>query len=163
MLIHDSFLSSIIDILRARSETVTFAESCTAGLTAARLVDIAGASDVFKQGYITYCDAAKHSMLNVRQSTLDTYTAVSSACAEEMAYGAADKAEADAAVSVTGYAGGMVDEPSLNGLVYIGVFYKGHMTVKEYHFSGDRREVRLKARDNALLMLGEALGVPMEC
>ncbi len=154
----EHYIGRIIEKLRQKGQTVTFAESCTAGLAAARLVDISGSSDVFRRGFLTYCDEAKEDMLHVRKSTLERYTAVSEACAREMSIGAAVMAEADASVAVTGYAGGMND-PALNGLVYIGIYYEGNVVVHEFHFEGSRSEVRLQARDHALLLLGEAMDI----
>ncbi len=83
----DDALGKLLDILRQRGETVTTVESLTAGLIAARIADIPGASDVMKRAYVTYCDEAKHEMVGVSRQTLETYTAVSAQTAQEMALG----------------------------------------------------------------------------
>lgn len=145
---------SIVDLLREKQKTVTFVESCTGGLLSATLLDAPGASLVFHQGYITYCDEAKHSMVGVAKATLEKYTAVSAKTAGEMAVGGAKAARADACVSVTGYAGPGGDQV---GLVYIGCCVDGKVSVHEFQFSGNRREIREQAVIAALNILKEAL------
>lgn len=100
---------------------LTTAESCTGGMVAASVVNVSGASKVFHQGYITYCDEAKNSILGVRKETLDKYKAVSAQTACEMALGALKAAQADIAVSVTGVAGPSMEDGKPVGLVYIGI------------------------------------------
>ena len=78
----------VVGLLRARGETITFAESCTGGMLAARLVDVPGASNVLNEAHVTYVDAAKARVLGVKPETLERYTAVSAQCAREMAEGA---------------------------------------------------------------------------
>ena len=145
---------SIVRLLRESNRTVTFVESCTGGLLSATLLDAPGASEVFRQGYITYCDEAKHSMVGVREATLEKYTAVSAETAEEMAIGGAKAAKAEACVSVTGLAGpggGTPEKPV--GLVYIGCCVDGKVGVYEYRFLGNRREIREQAVTAALNIL----------
>lgn len=142
---------TVVRLLKERKLLITTAESCTGGLVAARIVNVPGASDVFHAGFVTYCDKAKHKILNVGKSTLKRYTAVSAVTALEMALGAEKKAKADIAVSVTGIAGpdgGSEKFPV--GLVFIGCSYHGDTCVKEYHFSGDRAEIRAQAAQMAL-------------
>ncbi len=153
----DQEMQELEQILRERGETVTTAESCTGGMVAARITDIAGSSDIFKRGFVTYCDQAKHEMLGVRTETLAKYTAVSEPTAREMAEGAAAQAKADAALSLTGYAGPPSGDDPDNGLVYIGCFYRGMTAVRECRFAGDRAQVRSQATETALLMLKDAL------
>ena len=150
----DEFVVRLEELLRERGETVTTAESCTGGMLCARLTDIPGSSDVVKRAFITYCDEAKHEMLGVKKETLAEWTAVSSRTAFEMAQGAACRAGAQAALSVTGYAGppSVPDDPD-NGLVYIGCFYRGNTTVMKYRFEGNRSCVREQAVDEALMLL----------
>ena len=85
--------------------TLTTAESCTAGLLAGRIMNVPGASGVYREGYITYSNEAKEKLLGVRHETLQAHGAVSPETAREMAEGAAAHAEAQAALSVTGIAG----------------------------------------------------------
>ena len=112
----------LVETLKKEGMTITTAESCTGGLIAAAITDVPGSSEVFKRGFVTYCDEAKHEMLGVSEEVLATDTAVSERVASEMAEGAAKAAKADAAISVTGIAGpggGSPDKPV--GLVYIGI------------------------------------------
>ncbi|WP_353198745.1 CinA family protein [Sandarakinorhabdus sp.] len=90
---------------RAAGRTVATAESCTGGLVAAALTEIAGSSDVFDRGFITYSNAAKMDMLGVSEDVLGTFGAVSVATAWAMARGALERSGADIAVSITGIAG----------------------------------------------------------
>lgn len=149
---------SIVRLLRESNRTVTFVESCTGGLLSATLLDAPGASGVYRQGYITYCDEAKHSMVGVKIATLEKYTAVSAKTAEEMAFGGAGAAKAQACVSVTGIAGpggGTPEKPV--GLVYIGCFLDGEVKAYEFRFAGSRREIREQAVTAALNILKERL------
>lgn len=153
-----SLEEAVVSLLKEKNLTVTTAESCTAGLVAARIMNVAGASDVYSEGYITYSDDAKRKLLGVRKETLEKYTAVSEETAREMAAGAAKSAGADAAISVTGIAGpGGGTEERPVGLIYIGCFLKGKVTVKECHFEGDRMENRTLAAREALHLLKQKL------
>lgn len=138
--------------------TVTTVESCTGGMIAAALTSVSGSSEVFRRGFVTYCDEAKHEMVGVKKKTLKKYTAVSSETAAEMAEGGARAAKADCCVSVTGYAGPATsDSQEPVGLVYIGCSIGGKTKVKELHLQGDRAEIRAQARDEALRMLKKSL------
>ncbi len=85
--------------------TVTTAESCTGGMVAAAITDIAGSSAIFERGFVTYSNQAKHDMLGVRTETLDAFGAVSEEVAREMAEGARSAANADIAIAISGIAG----------------------------------------------------------
>ena len=149
---------AVVKLLAKKHMTVTTAESCTGGLLAGRIMNVAGASDVYNEGYITYANEAKQKLLGVKKETLDKYTAVSSQTAEEMALGAAQAAGADAALSVTGIAGpggGTPEKPV--GLVYIGCYVNGHVRAEEYHFTGNRDKNREYAVVRALTLLREEL------
>lgn len=114
----------VVDLLAERKLHVTTAESCTGGLIAGTLVNVAGASDVLNEGYVTYSNEAKERLIHVSHETLETYGAVSEQTAHEMAEGAAKAANADAALSATGIAGpGGGTEEKPVGLVYIGFKY----------------------------------------
>ena len=148
----------VVAALKERGLTMTTVESCTGGMIAAAVTSIAGSSSVFHQGYVTYCDEAKHEMAGVRKKTLRKYTAVSRQTAKEMAAGGARAAKADCCISVTGYAGPPSGEPGEEvGLVYIGCAFRGKVKVKECHFSGTRGEVREQAKQKALKMLAVRL------
>ena len=121
---------------------------------AARLINVSGASDVIKSGFITYCDEAKHSVLGVPTQLLERYSAVSEQVAEAMAAGGAKAAGADACLSVTGIAGpdGGSDEKPV-GLVYIGCYFAGKTVVREYRMRGNREKIREQAVVQALALL----------
>ncbi len=89
----------------ARGLTVALAESCTGGLVTAALTDIAGSSAVVDRGFVTYSNDAKREMLGVGEAILDTFGAVSIACAWAMAQGALEHSHAEVAVAITGVAG----------------------------------------------------------
>ncbi|MDD3795134.1 MAG: CinA family protein [Lachnospiraceae bacterium] len=150
----DIELGELLDELRRRGKTVTTAESCTGGLLAGRITDIPGSSDVFHQGFVTYCDRAKHKLLQVKKKTLKRYTAVSRQTAKEMAKGGAKAAGAGYALSVTGYAGPPSgDGDDSVGLVYIGCFYEGRTRVQKCHFTGTRTSIRRQSVETALSLL----------
>lgn len=148
----------VVKMLKAAGMTVTTVESCTGGLLSGTLVDVAGVSEVLNQAYVTYADAAKHSLAGVKKDTLEKYSAVSEETAREMAEGGAKAANADAALSVTGIAGpdGGTDEKPV-GLVYIGCYVNGNTVVERHVFSGNRREVREQAVHSALELLKKQL------
>lgn len=153
-----SLEEKVVELLAQRNLTVTTAESCTGGLIAGTLVNVAGASDVLNEGYVTYSNEAKERLVGVKHETLEQYGAVSEKTAREMAEGAARAAGADAALSATGIAGpggGTAEKPV--GLVYIGCYLNGVTTVEECRFAGDRRENRLSTVETALQMLEERL------
>lgn len=149
---------AVADMLLARGLTMTAAESCTGGLLAARMINVPGASAVFKAGFVTYANEAKHKLIGVREETLSQFGAVSRETAEEMAAGAANAAEAEVAVAITGIAGpdgGTKEKPV--GLVYIGCYVQGKVWIKEYHFSGSRAKIRESVTAAALVQLRECL------
>lgn len=149
---------SVIRLLEEKKMTVTTAESCTGGKLSGRLLNVAGASSVYNEGYITYANASKEKILGVKHETLETYGAVSEQTAAEMALGAAKAAGADAALSVTGIAGpggGTAEKPV--GLVCIGCAVNGEVTVREYRFTGNREKNRDYAVARAITLLREEL------
>ena len=95
----------VIEANRAAGLRVAVAESCTGGLVSAALTEIAGCSDVFEGGFVTYANEAKAAMLDVSSDVLDTFGAVSIATAWSMAQGALKRSRADVAVAITGIAG----------------------------------------------------------
>ncbi len=95
----------VLDANRALGRTVVTAESCTGGLVAAALTEIAGASDVFDRGFVTYSNEGKIEAIGVSRDILETFGAVSIAVAWAMAQGALKHSQADIAVAVTGVAG----------------------------------------------------------
>ncbi len=129
----------------------SLAESCTGGLLAAELVGIAGISNVFDRGYVTYSNAAKHEELGVSEEILAEHGAVSEETAEAMVRGLRSKHGSDLCVGITGIAGpggGTAEKPV--GLVYIGIYYKERLEVYKHNFHGDRKRVRHVSARTAL-------------
>ena len=144
--------------LRGRGERVSFAESLTGGMIAAALVENAGASDVLGESYVTYAADAKVRILGVKRETVDTDGVVSARCAREMAEGVRRVSGADWGVSATGLAGpdgGTADTPV--GTVFIGIAGARGAAAREFHFTGDRGEIRAQAARAALEALCEAM------
>jgi nicotinamide-nucleotide amidase len=140
-------------LLRKRQKVCT-AESCTGGLIAKTFTDLAGSSDWFDRGFVTYSNAAKHEMLGVPASLIEDYGAVSEAVANAMASGALRHSEADYAVAVTGVAGpGGGSEEKPVGTVWIAVASADQLQAQCHHFDGDRAAVR----EATLLAVLEAL------
>ncbi|WP_372614545.1 CinA family protein [Aquicoccus sp.] len=150
----------VLDAARAHGLMIVTAESCTGGMVAAALTDIAGSSDVFERGFVTYSNAAKQEMLGVRSEALAQFGAVSEEVAREMAEGALARSDAQLAVSITGIAGPGGSEFKPEGLVCFGFARSGHATRCETQEFGPRGRdwVRKAARDHALFMLLSALG-----
>ncbi len=124
---------------RAHGIMMATAESCTGGLIAGALTDIAGSSDVVDRGFVTYSNAAKIEMIGVSAATLDAFGAVSRETAVEMAAGALARSHAGIALSVTGIAGpggGSAEKPV--GLVWFGVAVRGLPTTAERRLFEDR-------------------------
>ena len=144
----------LVELLKAKGLKITTAESCTGGMVAAAITDVGGSSGVFERGFVTYCNEAKHDMLGVKKKTLKEYGAVSKETVREMAKGAAKAAGADVAVSLSGIAGpggGSAEKPV--GLVYMGVYVKGHLKSRKFNFEGDREAVRNSAVCAALKLV----------
>jgi nicotinamide-nucleotide amidase len=143
-------------LLKQRQKLCT-AESCTGGLIAKTLTDLAGSSDWFERGFVTYSNQAKNEMLAVPSSVIEDYGAVSEPVAVAMASGALRHSQADYAVAVTGVAGpggGSAEKPV--GTVWIAVASADEAKASLYNFSGDRetvREVTMIAALEALIEL----------
>lgn len=148
----------VIESLAAIGKTLATAESCTGGLFGFELTSVSGASRVYRGGIISYCNEIKHRLLNVNQELLDTCGAVSSSVAERMAQGARQALQADYGLSVTGIAGPNSDETGKPvGLVYLGVSSEKKTLVKEYHFDGNREQIRRQACMEAFRLLLEMI------
>jgi nicotinamide-nucleotide amidase len=153
-----SLAENVLDQARAKAVMIATAESCTGGMVAAALTDIAGSSTVVDRGYVTYSNAAKRDMLGVRDETLDRYGAVSEEVALEMVQGALARSAATLAVSVTGIAGPGGSEHKPEGRVCFGISTPDHTHTETVEFGAlGRAEVRTAARDHALRLLREAL------
>ena len=147
----------ILTACRARGLKVATAESCTGGLVAAALTDIAGSSDVVDCGFIVYSNDAKQLMLHVPAAVIGDNGAVSRATAEAMAQGALRRSGADLAIAVTGIAGpggGSADKPV--GLVHFAAAGAGRLIHREKRFGAiGRGEVRRRSVLEALMLLEE--------
>jgi len=146
----------VAKLLIARGWTLALAESCTGGLVCAALTDLAGSSDWFERGYITYSNQAKTECLDVAAETIESFGAVSEQVAKAMSEGAQKNAGVNISVSITGIAGpagGSIQKPV--GTVCFGwTIQKENLAAiticKTMQFSGDRQAVREQARDYAL-------------
>ena len=138
---------------------IATAESCTGGLIAGALTDVAGSSDVFERGFVTYSNDAKVEMLGVSRDTLAAVGAVSEEVAREMAEGALRQSRATLAVSVTGIAGPGGSEFKPEGRVCFGLAQAGKATVVETVEFGPlgRAGVRRATVEHALGLLAGAL------
>lgn len=152
-------VAAFLDRARKAGARVATAESCTGGMIAAALTDIAGSSDVVDRGFVTYSNAAKKDMLGVGAATLDAFGAVSEQVAREMADGALTRSDADLAVSVTGIAGPGGSEFKPEGRVCFGLAVRGGPTRTETVEFGalGRAKVREASRDHALVLLEQGL------
>ncbi|MFT4241324.1 MAG: CinA family protein [Acidovorax sp.] len=134
------------------------AESCTGGMIAAACTDMAGSSQWFERGFVTYSNAAKAQMLGVPAALIDEHGAVSEPVARAMAEGAIAHSEAQASVAVTGVAGpsgGSAAKPV--GTVWFGWCVGGVTHSEVQHFSGDRAAVRAATVRHALRRLRDWL------
>ena len=139
-------------LLLANGQRLATAESCTGGWVAQCLTAIAGSSDWFERGFVTYSNDAKQEMLGVARATLDRHGAVSVAVAQAMAEGALQHSRADWAVAITGIAGpggGSPDKPV--GMVCFGwAGPDGVVATETQHFAGNREQVRAQSVAHAL-------------
>ncbi|WP_102223317.1 CinA family protein [Acidimangrovimonas sediminis] len=144
---------------RARGALLATAESCTAGLIAGAITEVAGSSDIFDRGFVTYSNVAKRDMLGVKAATLEAHGAVSEEVAREMAEGALARSGATLAVAVTGIAGPGGSEHKPEGRVCFGLAADGLPTQTETVEFGaiGRSQVRAATVDHALDLLIAAL------
>jgi nicotinamide-nucleotide amidase len=150
---------NLLTICRAAGLTIATAESCTGGLLAGLITAIAGSSDVFERGFVTYSNAAKVESLGVPPGTLERFGAVSAEAAEAMAAGALAHSPASIALSITGVAGPGGGSPAKPiGLVHFGLARRnGRVITIEKRFGGlGRHEIRMAAIATAIEMLLEA-------
>ena len=146
-------------LLIERGLTLATAESCTGGLLGNRITNVAGSSEYYLGGIVSYSDAAKMNLLGVSQETLKEFGAVSEETAQEMAAGARRVLQSDVGVSITGIAGptgGTEDKPV--GLVYIAVDVAGDVAVRKFVFSEDRRYNKEISAQAALNLVRMSMG-----
>ena len=148
----------LVELYKSSGKTCATAESCTGGGIGAAITSVAGSSEVFLGGVISYANEVKRDVLGVAAQVLDEYGAVSSETAAQMAEGARRLTKADVAVAVTGIAGpggGSVEKPI--GLVWFGLATANGVRTEKAIFSGDRELVRSATVIHALGMLTTAI------
>ncbi len=151
--------AQFIDHARTAGIMAASAESCTGGLIGALITSIAGASDVYERGFVTYTNEAKSELLGIPAAIIQANGAVSAEVARRMAQQCLLKSNADIAVSVTGIAGPGSDSHKPAGLVYFGLAARDHpvrIVCKRFGDRG-RDEVRLAAVETALDLLSEGV------
>ncbi len=148
---------ALLQTCRGQGLKIATAESCTGGLVAALLTEIAGSSDVVERGFVTYSNQAKIQMLGVDAPLIAQEGAVSELVARAMAEGALIHSQADISIAITGIAGpGGGSEAKPVGLVHLAAARRGFATRHWRHvFKGDRQEVRLQAMLAAIAYCGE--------
>ena len=142
-----------VALLRDRGLTVATAESCTGGMIAAAITDVAGASRVFGTGVVSYSCDCKMKLLGVSSAALEAEGAVSATTAAGMAQGVRRVADAAVGVSVTGEAGPIAAEHHPVGTVFIGLSDGEGTVTEEHHFEGDRAAIRRQAATAVLSLL----------
>lgn len=148
----------LADLMLKNRFFLSTAESCTGGLVAAACTELAGSSQWFDRGFVTYSNAAKTDMLGVEAALIAQYGAVSAQVAGAMAHGAIKHSTAQVSVAVTGVAGpsgGSGDKPV--GTVWLGWCVQGQTTTQGCQFAGDRAAVRSQAVQYALQGLVDRL------
>jgi nicotinamide-nucleotide amidase len=145
--------TEIIDTLKEKNETITFAESCTGGRIASEFTAISGASSVLNGSCVTYSNEIKSQWLGVEEQILINHGAVSSQCVEAMLKGIVKMAKAEHGIAVSGIAGptGGTDEKPV-GTVYLGINIKGNITVEHHLFQGDRESIQAQATEVAIAL-----------
>lgn len=151
----ETHVAEIAERLLARQQWLAVAESCTGGLVAKELTDLAGSSAWFDRGYVTYSNCAKQTLLGVPESVLTEHGAVSEATVRAMADGVLAGCPVQWAVAITGIAGptgGTPDKPV--GSVWIACARRdGDNVARLFRFDGDRTSVRMQSARTALDIL----------
>ncbi|WP_424976205.1 CinA family protein [Dinoroseobacter sp. S124A] len=147
--------ATLVALCTAQGLTVTCAESCTGGMLAAAITDVAGSSAMFERGFVTYSNVAKTEMLGVAPATLEAHGAVSEEVAAQMASGAQTAAGAQIAVAITGIAGPGGSEFKPEGRVCFGIIGPNtKLSTETVEFGAlGRAQVRQAARDHAIGLL----------
>lgn len=143
------------DLLRQRHESLATAESCTGGWVAKVCTDVAGSSDWFDSGFVTYSNHAKQTMIGVSRNTLETYGAVSEQTVLEMVQGVVRHSKADWAVAISGIAGpgGGSPEKPVGTVWFAWAGPENWLHATQRLFEGDRESVRRQSVEHALAVL----------
>lgn len=153
---NDTF--EVVSKLKERFLTVAFAESLTGGMISSSIVDIEGASSVFKGSVVSYSDDIKISLLGVPSDVVFNSTAVSRECALYMARGVKKLMNSDIAISVTGIAGpSKGDYKDDIGTTFIGLIVGDEEFCYHYHFEGDRDHIRSEVKKEVMAILNRIL------
>ena len=153
-----SLAPQVVRQFTEKGMTLGTAESLTAGLIAATVADVSGASAVLMGGVVSYDPRVKHEVLGVSQEVIDTVGVVSEACALQMADGARKLLKVDVALSATGVAGptgGTAENPV--GTVWLGVSTAEGTIARRFQFDGDRQNVRRQTAETALRLALDVL------
>ena len=153
-----SIARQILVLAKKKAIFIATAESCTGGMVAAAITDVAGSSAIFDRGFVTYTNAAKIAMLGVAKDTLARHGAVSEEVAHEMALGAQMNSASQLTVSITGIAGPGASEFKPEGRVCFGTCLNKTVKTETVEFGArGRKHVRAAAREHALRLLRDAL------
>lgn len=144
----------VVQELKEKGLHISCAESCTGGMIASRLINVAGASDCITESYVTYADDIKIRLLGVNPETIRQYSAVSEQCAKEMAEGVVKATGSDVGVSATGYAGPDGEDV---GLVYFAVSYNGKTIVQKMQSGYERNLIREATTIRVLFLVHQML------
>lgn len=150
----ESIEEKIVSLLKERKQTVSFAESMTAGGLAYKITNVPGSSSVLKESYVTYSNEVKHKLLNVSYETIEKFDVVSEEVAQEMAVGLKKATNSDLCVSITGYAG---PEGKNVGTYCVGILYQDTLYTMTCHVMGNREKVRQRAVNYTLHAIYSAL------
>lgn len=156
----ESLAAALGELLRASGERLATAESCTGGWVGQCLTAVAGSSNWFERGFISYSNEAKIELLGVAADTLATHGAVSEATAAAMAMGALRHSHANWALAITGVAGPGGGSPGkpVGTVCFAWVAREGRVDTVTRHFRGDRRAIRAQAVAHALAGMLERAG-----
>jgi nicotinamide-nucleotide amidase len=151
-------VTRLAEVVLEKRLRVCTAESCTGGLIAKSFTDLAGSSEWFERGFITYSNQSKSEMVDVPESVIVEYGAVSEPVVNAMARGALKNSAADVSIAVTGVAGpaGGTEEKPV-GTVWIAVASEKQLIAKKYCFDGDREAIRIATMQTAIEMLLQLL------
>jgi nicotinamide-nucleotide amidase len=151
----DDIIATMAKTLLAKGWRLSTAESCTGGLVSASITALAGSSEWFERGYITYSNQAKSEDIDVSQNLIEEYGAVSDQVARAMALGAKQNSGSDIALSITGIAGpsGGSSEKPVGTVCFAWVLANDQMISETKYFEGDRQQIRQQACDFSLRKL----------
>ena len=151
----ENSVQKLADKLIKNQQIITTAESCTGGMIAQTLTDLAGSSAWFDCGFVTYSNESKQEMLGVKKSTLVEFGAVSEAVVIEMAEGALKNSNASCSISCSGVAGpggGSADKPV--GTVWVAWAFDNKPTqTQKFYFTGNRQQVREQCTFEAIKLM----------